>query len=454
MKETHPIQKLKNLYHKFQSAFASRKYSHPQNDLVIIGVTGTDGKTTTTSMIYHVLKSAGLPVGYISTIKAEFGDKQLDTGFHVTTPDPQDLPRYLKMMKDDGVKFVILESTSSGLQQNRLHGINFDSGIITNIRNDHLDYHGTWENYAKAKFRLVEMMKDKGLAVLNNDDEVSANWIKKQSNNIKQDIYVKWISFSDIKNPKQSIEGISFEYLDTHFEIPLVGEHNFHNALQVINLCLRYTDISVIAKALSTFTSPEGRMEIIQKEPFAIIVDFAHTPNALNSALESVTKIQKNNGRIITIFGCAGRRDKGRRLMGEVSAKLSDITILTAEDPRDEKLASINDNIIEAGKKANGQLIYRVPNNEDFRQMHMDVMIRSIDEALESGKKPFIAFDEDNINSRRDAIEFALKIAKKGDIVFSTGKGHEKSLAFGEKETEYPWSDQAVIKEFITSMNL
>lgn len=449
MSENSISQKLKNLVHKYQAKLAIRKYNNPQKDMVIIGVTGTDGKTTTTSMIAHVLKKCGFKVGYISTVQAEFGDKKIDTGFHVTTPDPWDVPKYLHMMKKEGIKFVVLESTSSGLQQNRLHGINFDSGIITNIRNDHLDYHVTWENYARAKFRLIQMIKDKGLAILNKDDEQSANWISKMSSSIKHDIYVKWVSMGDLKNPRQSIDGIEFNYLDTDFNVPIIGEHNFLNTIQVINLCLRYTEIEKIQEALKSYSPPEGRMQVMKREPFSVIIDFAHTPAALESALDSIVKIQKNKGKIITVFGCAGKRDKGRRLMGEVSARLSDVTVLTAEDPRNEKLFKVNNEIISHAAQSKGKLIYRFSNNEDYSQVKFEALSKSIDESIVLGDKPFIAFDEDSINSRRDAIDFAIKIAKKDDIVFITGKGHERSLAFGDKEIEYDWSDQQVVREIL-----
>src|SRR6185369_9500808 len=147
-----PIQKIANIYHMFQSIKANYKYGFPFKELKIIGITGTDGKTTTTSMIYHIFKQNKLKAAYISTIKGEIGSEKIDTGLHVTTPEPWDVPKYLRMMVNKGIKYAILESTSQGLQQNRLWGIKFDAATITNIKSDHLDYHKTWENYARAKF--------------------------------------------------------------------------------------------------------------------------------------------------------------------------------------------------------------------------------------------------------------------------------------------------------------
>lgn len=447
MNENHPLQKVKNFIHLLQSQFAAIKYGNPASKLINIGITGTDGKTTVTTMVYHILKNSGIPAAMISTISAKIGDEDLDTGFHVTTPDPWDVPKYMQLMLNKGIKFAVLESTSSGLSQNRLAGIKFDSAIITNIRNDHLDYHGTWDNYAKAKFRLLEMMKDKGLAVLNRDDQRSAEWLNEQSGNLKQDVFVKWCSVNDLQNINYDINGIRFEYFDREFFIPIIGEHNFINTIQAINLCLRYTDIDSIKEALETYRTPNGRMELMLTEPFGVIVDFAHTPAALESALLSLVKLNKNKGRVITVFGCAGKRDKGRRLMGEVAAQYSDIVIITAEDPRNEKLKDINDEIINHAKNANGQLIYRFASSDEYQELNLNNMKNSIKEAIRSKQKPVIAFDEETVASRRDAINFAMKIAEKDDIIFITGKGHEKSLAFGEPEKEYSWSDQAVVKE-------
>ena len=172
------LNKISNLLHLAQSVIANIYYAFPQRKLKLIGVTGTDGKTTTTQMIYHILKENGFKVGYISTISARIGDKEIDTGFHVTTPDPWSVPKYLKMMADQGIEYVVLESTSHGLVQNRLWGIEFNSATITNIKSDHLDYHKTWENYAKAKALLIDKVKDGGAVVLNEDDKESAKFFK------------------------------------------------------------------------------------------------------------------------------------------------------------------------------------------------------------------------------------------------------------------------------------
>lgn len=440
------LRRFKNFYHKFQALLANIYYLFPSRKLKIIGVTGTDGKTTTVAMIYHVLKVAKVKVGMISTIEVLIGNKSYDSGFHVTTPEPWQLPKYLHLMRKEGVKFVIIEATSNGLEQNRLFGIKFDSSVITNIKEDHLDYHHTWENYAEAKFRLLQQTKDHGLAVMNLDDSKAAKWLQRESRILPQTLYAKWVTKKSLQNKQLTREGIKFDYKGVNFRVPILGDYNFENVLQVIGVCERYLDLENIREALLSFNSPEGRMQLMQVEPFVVIVDFAHTPEALRKALQSVEKLKHaKKNRIITVFGCAGQRDKGRRRMGEISAQYSDITILTAEDPRDEELGDINNEIFSYAEKKNGVLVERFTNHDAYGIRDLKDIKAKVALVVKNQDKPFLAFDENSIRSREDAIELALRLANSDDIVFITGKGHEKSMAFGKQLKEYAWSDQKVV---------
>jgi len=453
MQQSHPIEKAKNLLHLGQAIYANYKYDFPSKKLKILGVTGTDGKTTSTLMLYHILKEENLKVGYISTIGAKIGDQDLDTGLHVTTPDPWMVPKYLDQMVKEGVEYVVLESTSNGFQQNRLWGIEFDGGIITNIKSDHLDYHGTWENYAKAKFQLVKQIKNKGLIVLNKEDKNSFEWIKEQISSQRLDVNMKEVSASQTLNIKHSINGLTFVWQSLEFELHLIGKYNLENALGVIALASEIMPLDVISKHLKTFKAPKGRMEVIKTEPFSVIIDFAHTPNSLESALNSLKELKNSGTKIITVFGCAGMRDKERRKMGEVAARLSDVVILTAEDPRDEKLSNINNEILEYAKESKGQLVAKFNDSEDYEIKNLEELKSDMRTTIEAGNTPFFAFDADDISSRKDAISLAIGIAEKGDIVYLTGKAHEESLAFGAEQVEYPWSEHDVVKESLKSLN-
>lgn len=440
------IQKAANFKHKLQSIKANFKYDFPYRKLKVIGVTGTDGKTTTTALIYHILKQNGLKVAYTSTIKGQIGDKILEMGLHVTTPEPWDIPKYLAAMVEQGIEYAVIESTSQGLQQNRLWGIKYDAVAITNIKSDHLDYHKTWENYARAKFMIVQKLADHGLAVLNKDDKTGYRWLKKNVDDLNDNnrFEVVWISKDNISDYKYDINGLRFKYKDVNFTVPLLGEYNLENALMAINICNKYLRLPQIAKSISSFQTPKGRMEVIQKAPYTAIIDFAHTPHALTNALNSLQPLKKPSSKIITIFGCAGKRDKKRRDMGRVSAELADITILTAEDPRNEKLFDINTDIVNYARQYKGDLILRFKNSDEYKSASLTTIKEKIQNCISAGKKPFIAFDEDTIASRVDALDLACKLAQKDDIVFATGKAHEESQCFGVKE--YPWNENKYLK--------
>lgn len=444
MKQDRPLQKAKNFVHLLQAIYGNVRYGFPAKKIKILGVTGSDGKTTTTLMLYHVLRDAGLKVGYISTIGAKIGDEELDTGLHVTTPDPWMVPKYLKMMVDRGIEYVVLEATSNGLEQNRLWGINFAGGIITNIKSDHLDYHGTWENYARAKFRMVEQLSDGSTIVINKEDTKSYEWLTEK---ISQKLEKADVDVNKAKDVEFSLAGLKFNFESVNFELPLLGKYNLENVLGVILLAKNFVPLEQISKSLATFRAPKGRMELIQTKPFSVIIDFAHTPNSLQEALKSLGELKKGSEKLIAVFGCAGKRDKERRTMGDMAAKHADIVILTAEDPRDEKLYDINSEIYEHAKKAGGELISRISDHKAYENTKLNVLETLIELNTKNGKTPVIAFDEDSVRSREDAIDLAVRLAKEGDIVFTTGKAHEQSLAFGAEETEHPWSEHKVVKE-------
>lgn len=392
-------------------------FSLDQTKMKYIGVTGTDGKTTTCILIYHILKKLGCKPGLISTVTAKIGDKEIDTGFHTTTPSSQALYKFLKMMEEEGCTHAIVETTSHGLAMGRLAGLKFDAVAYTNITTEHLDYHKTWENYFLAKTSmLTEHTKPESVVVLNADDTRSYPKLLA----LAQEKSITTISYGETTSDLQATQiedspTISF-FLNTHkVQVPIIGRYNISNALAAIGVVSNLTKkpTEEIAALLGDFESVTGRMQILQISPFSVIVDFAHTTNALDVALQAATLQKKEPiNKVILVFGCAGKRDATKRVpMGQIAATLADITILTAEDPRSERLGDINDEI-SAGWKV------RAPENHQ--------LIRFDDESL-------------LVDVRRQAIKTALELAKPGDVVLIAGKAHEQSLAFGT--TEYPWND-------------
>ncbi|MFH0937014.1 MAG: UDP-N-acetylmuramoyl-L-alanyl-D-glutamate--2,6-diaminopimelate ligase [Candidatus Daviesbacteria bacterium] len=378
--------------HLPEAILANVKYGFPGKKLKIIGVSGTDGKTTTVNMLYQILQSAGKKVSMISTINAVIGGKSYDTGFHVTSPKSSDVQNYLKKAVASGDEIMILEVTSHASDQFRFWGIKFDIGVITNVTSEHLDYHQTFENYLKAKIKLI---KNVGHAILNLDD-LSFDRLSRSTTG-------KVITFGQSKNADLNPGNFLL-----NLKVP--GDFNVLNALAAA-VAARTLGINdeLIKKSLESFTGLTGRMEEIKNnQGLKIIVDFAHTPNALEQALQTLK--DRRQGKLISVFGCASERDRQKRpLMGEISAKISDITILTDEDPRFENSEKIIEEIAKGcyrGGALDGKTLFKEPDREK-------------------------------------AIKLALKIAQKGDTVGIFGKGHEKSMNY--KGVEKPWSDQAEV---------
>jgi len=399
------LTRLKNYYHLLTAIFFVFFYRFPSRKLTLIGVTGTDGKTTTVNLIYHLLKSASKKVSMVSSVNAVIGDKVYDTGFHVTTPDPGDVQKYLRQAVDAGSQYFVLESTSHGLVQNRLFGCFFKIGVATNITHEHLDYHKNYRRYLMAKAKLFSRVK---LAVLNKDDR-------------------SYLSLSKICKDKKcltySLKGkADFTLSNFPFKTNLLGDYNQANCLAAIAVASSLgVDRKTIQKALASFKGLVGRLEKIDDgQNFQVIVDFAHTPNALSKVLELLQKEKAKNGKLIAVFGAAGLRDiKKRFLMGEVSGNLADVTILTAEDPRTEDVNRIITRMAQGCNKAGSH----------------ELELSQIDK-IKNGQRFFF-----RVPDRGQAIEFAIqKIAQSGDVVVICGKGHEKSMCYGK--TEYPWSDQ------------
>lgn len=444
---------LKKYYRKYVFSQACRAEGVDLLKLKFIGVTGTSGKTTTSSMIYHVMKKNGFKVGLISTVGVFVGDKSLQTGFHVTTPDPRDLVKFIKEMIESEIEYVVLETSSHALAQNRIGDIKFEFAIFTNIKSDHLDWHKTWESYAASKAQLIGRLNSNGIVIINKDDERSYNFLLKHIDNRK---VMKEYSLSELANKRESVEGISFSYLGVEYKIPVLGEYNMSNALAVIKCCesLPVSNES-IAETFSDFVTVEGRMEIFQKDPFVVVLDFAHNADSLEKSLLTAKKLLGQGGKLISIFGSAGLRDIEKRgEMGRISAEIADITIITAEDPRTESLFEINNQILKGAESAYPMVVKRFENHSEYLKYieeFKDGKIPSLQfDTPEKVSKEIYIFDEESVDSRYDAIDLAVRRARKGDVVIPNGKGHEQSLAFGT--TEYEFSDAKAIKRALANI--
>ena len=404
-------------------------HGFPAYQLRVIGVTGTDGKTTTTRLISAMLRAAGYRVGTIDTISATIGENEVPTGFHTTTPDAPEVQAYLAEMVAAGMQYAVIESTSHGLAQYRVAACAYDVAVVTNITHEHLDYHGTYEAYRAAKAMLFHALNDSPhkpgmgkVAVLNADDSSYAYLREIPAE--RQIVYglasEAEITASDIV---AGPDGLSFTThmagADLAVRSPLLGRYNVSNILAAISAAhSQGVSAKAILEGIAQVRGVLGRMErIALGQPFTAIVDFAHTPNALDVALKTLRELAEGaavpgqpRGRVIVVFGCAGLRDRAKRpWMGRVAGQLADITVITAEDPRTESLDEIMEQIAVGCREAGAR---------EGAEFH-------------------------RVGDRQAAIDTALGLAAPGDIVVVTGKGHERSMCFGT--TEYPWSDQDAV---------
>lgn len=379
------IQPLINIYHLIKAIIANIIFGFPSRKIKVIGVTGTDGKTTTTHLIHHILESAGQKAAIISSISAP--------GLHTTTPDAWELQKLIKDIVKSKKDYLVLETTSHSLDQNRVWGIRYEVGVITNITLEHLDYHKTYDNYLKTKAKLLLNSK---ASVINADDE-SFEKLREilKAHNKKYYSYGLKDKADFTKDFRRVLKNITS-----------YNNYNYLAAYSAAQL-LRIVEDATL-RAIKSFKLPEGRFEVVYDKDFMVVIDFAHTSNALEKVLAAVKyQFLKKDGRVIHVFGAAGLRDaQKRQAMGEASAKYADITILTEEDYRTEDPKKICEEIAEGMKKLD--------------------------------KKPHAV-----IVDREKAIRTAIGLAKSGDVVITTGKSHERSLCRGK--IEYPWDEKKVI---------
>lgn len=376
------MRKIKNLFHLIEGIFWVIFYRYPARALKVIGVTGTDGKTTTSHLIYELLKRSGKRVALSSTIGVKIGSEMIDTGFHVTTASSKLLQKLIRRVVDEKMEYLVLEVTSHAIDQHRIFGCNFYVSVFTNLTREHLDYHPSFEDYRETKMRFLAKTP---ITILNELDP-SYEYIKRLC---KGRVLGYKMYKGKIDNPKLS------------------GEYNRQNVAAMEKVAeVMQIERKIVDGTVKDFPGIEGRMEEVKNNHgLRIIVDFAHTPNALENVLGEVRGQTK--GKVICVFGCAGERDRSKRsIMGEIAGRLADVVVITAEDPRSEDVNEI---------------------------------INEIAKGITSSKKIHKVLD------RGEAIKYAInKVAKKGDLVIICGKGHEKSMAYGR--IEHPWSDVEAVK--------
>ena len=374
-------------YHWLKALVAAMRYRFPGKKLHVIGVTGTNGKTTTCFMIWKMLNDAGHKAGLMTTVA--WGTDKLEPELnHMTTVDPMTLNKRISKIVQSGAEYLVLEVTSHAMAQHRTLGVPFEVAVFTNLTHEHLDYHKTMRRYAAAKAKLFKKAK---FGIINADDEY-AETFKKAS--------LKYITYGikngemRAENLKMGVSGVKYSCGDIKVETKIPGEFNVYNSLAAVAVGKRLgLSNEQIERGVEDLEAVEGRMNVVDEgQDFTVIVDYAHAPDALIKVFDSINGFK---GRIISVHGGAGRRDPSTRpIRGGILGKCSDIVIITEDDSRDEDPEKIAAAFVEGAQKA-GKVL---------------------------DKDLFVELD------RAKAIEMALKMAKKGDLVLLLGKGHEKTI--------------------------
>ena len=401
------VKNTRQAYAKISANF----YGNPAEKLKLIGVTGTNGKTSTAFFIKGILENLKKKCGIIGTVKNCVGNS--DSEATLTTPEPMKLHKLFRQMVDNGCEYCVMEVSSQGLHQERVCGLRFQGAVLTNITPEHLDYHGNMQNYTDAKLKLFQMSE---FACINMDDDN----IKSIKNKISCPISTVSAIYNEADYTAKNIvcteNGVKYEFVGMdcigRIEIKIPGRFTIYNSLCAVGILLKMGfSIDDISNACKNLDYIKGRAEIV-KTPrnFTIMIDYAHTPDGLESILQSVREFTK--GRVITVFGCGGDRDKSKRAeMGRIAGDLSDLAVVTSDNPRTENPILIINDILYGMEKAKSRIAV--------------------------------------IENRQQAIEFALGKARKGDLVLLAGKGHEVYQIIGNEKK--PFDERQIVKDYFSN---
>ncbi|MBQ8783913.1 MAG: UDP-N-acetylmuramoyl-L-alanyl-D-glutamate--2,6-diaminopimelate ligase [Clostridia bacterium] len=381
-------------------------YHNSHKKMKIIGVTGTNGKTSTTYMIKQILEYSGKKAGLIGTVAYSSGKEKISDSV-LTTPEPQQLHRMFYSMQSQGCEYCVMEVSSQALAQERCHGIEFDCAVFTNLTTDHLDYHKTMENYCTSKGKLFAQSK---LSLINADDkngQLIFGFVKGRAQFFSAKTENADFYAHDVKLEK---DGCEYTLGNVSFKIPIPGEFTVYNSIGAV-ACCNAMGISLedCAKALSKMSGVPGRAEVLETDtPYTVIIDYAHTPDAMENILSTVKAVSK--GRVVALFGCGGNRDKSKRpLMAKAAAENADYVIITTDNPRTENPNEIIEDILPGIKNISTPCAV--------------------------------------IPDRTYAIEFALKNAKENDTIVLCGKGHETYQIIGENK--HPYDERKIVRNYL-----
>jgi UDP-N-acetylmuramoyl-L-alanyl-D-glutamate--2,6-diaminopimelate ligase len=392
---------------------ASNYYENPSERLKLVAVTGTNGKTSTVTLLFQLFMELGYQVGLISTVENKVNDEVIPSTH--TTPDALTIQSLLKKMVEKGCTHCFMEASSHAIVQGRTSGLAFSGAVFTNITHDHLDYHGTFDEYIRAKKMLFDQLPKDSFALVNADDKRGMVMLQ-NCKALHQTFGLRYPSDFKAKVLSNTIEGLELDINNKHIWFRMIGEFNAYNLLAVFGTAvLLGEEEEEVLMQLSKVKGAQGRFDKISLFGVTAIVDYAHTPDALENVLKTISGVRTGGEQVITVVGCGGNRDKAKRpIMAKIAAKYSDKVILTSDNPRDEE--------------------------------PMDIL-----REMEAGVNPVDFKKTVIIEDRREAIKTAGIMAKKGDIILVAGKGHETYQEV--KGVKHPFDDRQIVKEMLNLLN-
>jgi UDP-N-acetylmuramoyl-L-alanyl-D-glutamate--2,6-diaminopimelate ligase len=392
---------------------ASNYFGVPSENLKLVGVTGTNGKTTVASLLYQLFKKAGFKVGLLSTVKVMVDNKEYKATH--TTPDSLSINKYLKEMSDEGVEFCFMEVSSHGIHQYRTEGLHFEGGIFTNLTHDHLDYHNTFAEYRDVKKSFFDNLPSTAFALVNVDDKNGL--VMLQNTKARKFTYaLKTYADYRVQILENELRGLLLKINDSEVWTKLIGNFNAYNMIAIYGTAdLLGLNKDESLQLISTLESVSGRFQyLISDEKITAIVDYAHTPDALKNVLETINNIRTKNEELITVFGCGGDRDKTKRpTMGNIASTLSTKVIITSDNPRSEE---------------------------------PDIIISEIEKGVEPQNIKKVI----SIVDRKQAIKTACQLAKPNDIILIAGKGHETYQEIKGQRSDF--DDYKIVQEFLKQL--
>lgn len=398
--------------HSALAMIASNFYDNPSKELSLVGVTGTNGKTTVATLLSDHFSGLGFKSGLLSTIEIRVGDKVYPTTH--TTPDSVKINAMLREMVDQGVTHCFMEVSSHGIHQRRTHGLWFAGGIFTNLTHDHLDYHGGFAAYRDVKKEFFDQL-DTGSFALSNIDDKNGMFMLQNTRASKKTYALKTVADYKGRVLENTLGGLMMQMNGKEVWVRLIGDFNAYNLLAIFGTAdLMGVDMSENLKGLSRLETVAGRFQYVLNSDVSLIVDYAHTPDALKNVLETINAIRKPNERLLTVVGCGGDRDREKRpKMAHIAATLSDQVVFTSDNPRSED---------------------------------PDMILEEMEKGVESAQQNKVL----SITDRKQAIKTAVKLASKGDIILIAGKGHETYQIIGDQRLDF--DDFKIANQLLTEL--